>query len=358
MATPRAAASQKKSGIKSFKSGEVIFNEKDVAESLFIIQRGQIRLFSPKGKGFVDVAILRAGEVIGEMAYFDEKSRRRSCSAAAIVSTEVIEISFPAFAKTMGGLNPWFKTIINTLANRLRKTNERVKELESNSVGFSSGGRPANYKFFHSVDIIRLLSLFYMGTKTHGIINEGKYEIHLNKLRFYMVDVFNIQEVKYEEFLQMLKIEHFLEFSQDKDGQPKLIRIPSIDVFRGCMVFFNTQRVTEDSKKLIISSKCERFLKRILDQLALSKADVEVAMVDISAILDDFKSRGVPVTQDDLVDAVKADLCQDVMVAEGNKMAALVNYKKLRDVFPAIKMMNALNKINDSKAKIGKYTHS
>ena len=129
------SAQQKKSGIRTFKPGEVLFNENDPATSLYIIQKGQIRLFRPKGRGFVDLAILRSGEVIGEMAYFDEKSRRRSCSASAIVTTEVIEISFVAFAKTMEGLNPWFKTIINTLANRLRKTNERVKELETNSVG-------------------------------------------------------------------------------------------------------------------------------------------------------------------------------------------------------------------------------
>src|SRR5690606_25733337 len=128
-----AASSQKKSGIRSFKPSEVLFHENDIAQSLFIIQTGQIRLYRPKGRGFVELAILRAGEVIGEMAYFDEKSRRRSCSAQAIVTTEVIEISFPGFEKTMAGLNPWFKTIITTLADRLRKTNERVKSLETNS---------------------------------------------------------------------------------------------------------------------------------------------------------------------------------------------------------------------------------
>ena len=39
----------------------------------------------------------------------------------------------------MSGLNPWFKTIINTLANRLRSTNARVKELESNSASINYG---------------------------------------------------------------------------------------------------------------------------------------------------------------------------------------------------------------------------
>ena len=121
--TTTAAAS--KSGIRTLKAGEILFNEGEFADSLFIIQKGQIRLYKPKGKGFVELAVLRTGEVIGEMAYFDEdgSGRKRSCSASAVTPVDVIEISFAAFGKTMQSLNPWFKTIINTLVTRLRKTN-------------------------------------------------------------------------------------------------------------------------------------------------------------------------------------------------------------------------------------------
>ena len=73
----------KKSGLRRLKPGEVLFNEKEAADSLFIIQEGQIRLYLHKGKGYVEIGILRAGEVIGEMGYFDEKNPRRSCSASS-----------------------------------------------------------------------------------------------------------------------------------------------------------------------------------------------------------------------------------------------------------------------------------
>ena len=92
-----AEEEKKKSGLRTYRAGEQMFAENENAESLFIIQKGQIRLYRPKGKGYIDLAVLRAGEVIGEMAYFDEDSSRRSCSAEAIVPTEVIEISFDAF---------------------------------------------------------------------------------------------------------------------------------------------------------------------------------------------------------------------------------------------------------------------
>jgi CRP-like cAMP-binding protein len=125
---------QIKSGLRELKPGEILFNDSEPADSLFIIQKGQIRLFKPKGKGFIEIGVLRAGEVIGEMAFFDEdgSGKKRSCSAAALTPVEVVEISFLAFGKTMQSLNPWFKTIINTLATRLRKANTRIKELEDN----------------------------------------------------------------------------------------------------------------------------------------------------------------------------------------------------------------------------------
>ena len=157
------SSTQKKSGIKTLQPGQILFNEGDLAESMYIIQKGQIRLFRPKGKGFVELAVLRSGEVIGEMAYFDPNSRTRSASASAISTTEVIEISFSALTKTMTALNPWFKTLINTLAERLRKSNERIKELESNSVGYSS-----DYKFFQAADVVKILSMIFLCYRSDG----------------------------------------------------------------------------------------------------------------------------------------------------------------------------------------------
>ncbi len=345
------AQAGKKSGIRQFKPGEVIFNENDPAESLYIIQTGQIRLYRPKGRGYIDLAILRTGEVIGEMAYFDEKASRRSCSAAAIVTTEVIEISFKAFAKTMSGLNPWFKTIINTLADRLRKTNEKVKSLESNSVGFGAGGKVGDYVFFHSTDIVKMLSTMYLVFKTHSEKKEAHFEIHENKLKFYLLDVYNVNEVKWEEFKQLLRNEEMMEVGLDEDKLPKMLKVKNVDAFRSMLVFFNTQRVTEDSKKLQISDKCQTFLKSILDQFVAKGVVEEKAEADLSAIISTYKEKNIPISDEDLIDAITAGICDDILVGAGNKLTSTVNYMKLKKLYPSIKMMNAVKKINESKTQ-------
>lgn len=345
--------SESKSGIKRFAPSDVLFDDGDPANSLYIIQSGQIRLYKPKGKGFIEIAILRTGEVIGEMAYFDRKGgSKRSCSAAAIMPTEAIEISFNAFEKTMEGLNPWFKTIINTLADRLRKTNEKVKQLESNSAGV---GENAEYKFFNNTDVVKMLSLFYLVFKTHGHVEGSKVDIHMNKLKFYMLDIFNIQEVKYEEFIQMLKNENFIEIADDEDGLPRLVKVASVDRFRSLLVFFNTQRITVDEKKLVISDNCERFLKAILDQFILAKVDQPKHPADITAILDEFKQQNLPISDEDLNDAIVAGFAEDIVIGDGGKLTSVVDYEKLKKSYPAIKMMNAINRVNRGKNKTNKY---
>lgn len=351
----KKAAPSKKSGIKSFEPGEILFHEGDNAESLYIIQKGQIRLYRPKGRGFVDIAILRNGEVIGEMAYFDEDNTKRSCSAAAIVTTEVIEISFTAFEKTMAGLNPWFKTIINTLANRLRKTNEKVKQLETNSVGFGQGGKVADYVFFHTNDILKILSTIHLVLVSHGERRDsGVWELHKNKLQFYMFDVYNVSEIKYEEFFPLLKELGLVDVAKDEDGLPKIIQVKKPEDIKSIIIFLNSQRRLEDDKKVNISSKGERFLTRIVEQFKKQGVEKPKAKADISAILSDFKERKVPITDDDFKEIVSNGLAEDILVGEGNQLTSVVYYDKVVKILPSIRLNNAVKKINEAKASDGK----
>ena len=224
-------AKNKKLGLKKYQSGEMIFQENEIAESLFIIQSGQIRLFRPKGRGFVDLAVLRTGEVVGEMSFFDEKSRRRSCSAAAIVPTEVIEISFVAFERTISHLGPWLNTIISTLVDRLRTANEKVKSLESNSTGYGKRGRVAGYVFFHSKDLIKILSTLYLVFKNFSSKNDSFWTVSATDIKFFMFDIYNISEVKYEEFVNMMEEEYFLLVETNENGHQQKIKVKDPEEF-------------------------------------------------------------------------------------------------------------------------------
>jgi CRP/FNR family transcriptional regulator, cyclic AMP receptor protein len=346
----------KKSGLREMEPGEVLFVEGDIATSLFIIQKGQLRLYRPKGKGYVELAILRSGEVLGEMAYFEEGARRRSCSAASIITTSIVEISFDAFGHTMQSLNPWFKTIINTLAKRLRTTNEKVKELESNSVGYGQDGHVAGYKFFHNVEIIRMLSLFYLVFRAHGKRGQKGTELSLLKLRFYMFEVMGIAEVKFEEFLPIMVKCNMVMIESDEDNLPNTLISSEINLFKSLMGFFAEQKMLTDDKKTSISSNCEIVLRKLIahcDRLGMH--DQEKVSLELNDIFNELTKKGVTVDESDLDDATQMGFCTEVLVNSAGKVTTDLFLKKLRSDFLALQVGNAVARVNEAKASSGSY---
>ncbi len=107
------------------------------------------------------------------------------------------------------------------------------------------------------------------------------------------------------------------------------------------------------NKKIKISPKCQRFLKAILEQMNAKGATEEFVSADISAILNTFKEQNVPVTDEDLRDAITANICDDILIGDMNKLTSKVNVPKLKMLYPSIKMMNCIQSINDSKAAHG-----
>lgn len=344
--TTGSAVKTQKSGIKTLAPGEILFNEGDSATSMYIIQRGQLRLFRPKGKGFVEIAVLRTGEVLGEMAYFDPDSKTRSVSASAITSVDIIEISFNALDKTMAGLNPWFKTLINTLAERLRKTNERVRNLENNSVGFSS-----DYKFFQSADVVKILSVLFLTFRSLSEHKEGRYYLNYNRIKTYALDIFNINEAKMEEFIQLLTDEQIIEVTIDEQDASKVLSTREPDTFRIFQVFFNTQRSLRDEKKLTISAKCEKFMVKVMEEC--DKLEVVDGKVDIelSKIVAHFKEYNLGITMDDFQGAKNAKFCGEYRMGENNSISTTINIDYMKRMYPVVRFMNALNRVNELKAK-------
>ncbi|MGI4993910.1 Crp/Fnr family transcriptional regulator [Halobacteriovorax sp. GFR7] len=342
---------QHKSGIVRFKAGEVLFNQNDPADSLYIIQKGQIRLYIPKGQGFVEIAILRAGEVIGEMAYFDNKGSRRSCSAAAIVPTDVVRVTFNAFDKTMQGLNPWFKTIVNTLADRLRKTNDRVKALESNSVGFGKDGKVGEYVFFHTTDVLRILAGIYLSSKVHAQKGEdGAHRIHISSIRYYLFDIFGVSEIKFEEMIELLKREGLIIMEDDKDGQPKLVKIPNLESLRSIVAFVNAEKIKTDDKKTKVSKKCNLILSRMKNQLLAKGVTKGKASADLSAVIAELKEGEAIVNPEDIRPAILAGIVEDIFVDDKGNMTNVVDMDKLVKTLPGLIFQVAWQRLNEEKA--------
>jgi CRP/FNR family cyclic AMP-dependent transcriptional regulator len=355
---------QAKSGIKTLKPGELLFNDGEAAESLFIIQKGQVRLFKPKGKGFVELAVLRAGEVIGEMAFFDEdgSGRKRSCSASAITSVEIIEISFAAFGKTMQSLNPWFKTIITTLATRLRKTNTRIKELEDNQASVSYGGKHAGYEFMKPIEVMRVLGTLFLVFKAHGEVKSQAFAVSRKTLYLYTQDMYQIMEVKLESVLNILVSLGWMEIKDDENKSPNLLLMKNMEIIRQIFIYYNGERHLPDEKKMKVGDKCEMLISKMIDYVGANplqdipnlKVIDDVApkftkYYNISPILDEFKSKNISVNADHLDDGKNIGLFGEVLMKDGAVMVE-IDFPKIQKFYPVIRFMSAIKKLNAEKA--------
>lgn len=301
---------------------EILFKEGDVASSLFILKKGQLRLYKEKGNGFVDLAVLRAGEVLGEMSYFDSESTRRNCSAVAMTELEFIEVSFDKFSKVIENLNPWFKTIIKTLVERLSKANQRIKSLEATaSVDYSDG----NMNTVRPIDLAKCLSTIFLCFKGHGNHIGDKYTVNKETLKLYATDVYNINETKLEQVLVALGDFNLL--TTITEGEKELLLTEKLIEIKSLFISFNTERHLLDEKKVSVSKRCLHFLNEIYKLTQFDQDNDEFSYVSINSIMQKFKQDEISISLEDLNDAEKIGIVKPVLVDSGeyslpvNKMA-------------------------------------
>ena len=124
-----AAASLRASMTETrIKKGNSIFNEGDPGDKLYLVIEGKIKLSSksPDGRETVQ-AVLGPGDMFGELSLFDPGPR--ASSAIAVTDATCAGLSHDA-------LQPWLKqrpevaeSLLRSLANRLRRTNEALGDL-------------------------------------------------------------------------------------------------------------------------------------------------------------------------------------------------------------------------------------
>jgi CRP-like cAMP-binding protein len=333
-----------RSGILKLSPGEVLFNEGDVSESLFIIQSGQLRLYKPKGSGFVELAVLRTGEVLGEMAYFS-KDKKRSCSANAIVECEVIEISFGAFGKSLGQLNPWLRTIINNFASRLNIANTRVKHFESEHNSYDSKGQKT-YVFMASNDVVKVLSTLYLLYNSKDLKDDTT---NRKIIMMYAKEIYSLMEAKIETVLKILADLNIIQ-NQKNNGEAttnyKMLDLPRLKFF---LLFFNSEKYLEAEKKLEVGNKCKDFLEEIYKQLTDEQKELDEYSFNIAPLLQDFNYRNIKIDPDDLSDAIRCGLLDEVQIVDNQNMSVSLKPKVIAQKLPIIRFKFELEKVNKAR---------
>ena len=95
---------------------EVIFQEGDVGDSMFIIINGSVSVYNQKKK----ITTLETAECFGEMALLDREPR--SSSIRAVTDTAVLKIDEDSFYELVSGKIEIIQGIVKVLSKRLRQS--------------------------------------------------------------------------------------------------------------------------------------------------------------------------------------------------------------------------------------------
>jgi hypothetical protein len=105
---------------RSFRAGDVIFQEGDNALDLFVIKSGQVRIQI----GNRTVTELSPDTIFGEMALIDDEPR--SATAIAVSDVELVSVSEKQFLFLVGQTPYFALKVMRVLAQRLRQTNKTL----------------------------------------------------------------------------------------------------------------------------------------------------------------------------------------------------------------------------------------
>ena len=111
---------------KQLQPGEVLFNEGDRGEIMYLIREGKIKITKGKGDEEKTLAVLKEGDFFGEMAIIDGSPR--SAGAVAVTPVSLLVIDKESFKEKLSA-NPLIEYVLETLTRRLRTADEQIRLL-------------------------------------------------------------------------------------------------------------------------------------------------------------------------------------------------------------------------------------
>lgn len=116
--------------LEEYHPGQYLFFEDDLDYHFYIIDEGEILIFSKDTDGKrLNLATIGAGESFGELAMIDRSPR--SASAQALKYTRVFKVSEYGYQKLMAELPDWTQAIMKSFASRIRRMNDTLREQQA-----------------------------------------------------------------------------------------------------------------------------------------------------------------------------------------------------------------------------------
>lgn len=109
--------------------GEIIIEENSIGQGLYLVVKGQVKVFQGEGASEKILAMLKAGEIFGEMSLIEDMLTSSSVSSAG--EAQLLKIGKRDLEKLMEDNSVFtakiYRSFCIVLSERLRRANQKLK---------------------------------------------------------------------------------------------------------------------------------------------------------------------------------------------------------------------------------------
>ena len=123
---------------RAYRDGEVIVKQGEPGDCMFVVQAGQVEIFTESGGREIRLAVLGEGSVFGEMALFERESR--CATARAMGGARVLTLDKKSFLRRVHEDPSLAFRILQMMSQRIRALNIELVRLKTGEEAPCQGG--------------------------------------------------------------------------------------------------------------------------------------------------------------------------------------------------------------------------
>lgn len=324
--------------IKELKKGDILFREGEASDAMYVIKKGRIAITKVKGSGEIELAELGAGEMFGEMAFFDNKPR--SAGARAKQDSEIIALPFSSLYAQFKTFPEWLKAMVRNVNGKLRDANAKIRSLERESAPETTAFNP--YMITRMCAIISLIG-FKNGQKEG---DEGALVVSYNMLRNYCIQIFQAPTSKLDKMMEALSGMQIMKVEELDQGRKK-VTILKHDFLAKFVDWYNEYLFKDENKRVTITEKELPALRALVFYGAKvtpnDKGEVVVSLTDIQN--NSMKDLGVLVNTNATDSLAEKRLVQEKQSGDGGILTQKFVLNDVTTILPYWELVFALLKV-------------
>ncbi|MAV92238.1 MAG: porin [Bdellovibrionaceae bacterium] len=324
------------SGIKKLQAGEILFREGDSSDAMYVIKSGRIAITKTKGAGEIILAEKKKGEMLGEMAFFDNKPR--SAGAKAVTECEVISLPFTSLYAQFKTFPEWLKAVVRTVNGHLRDANARIKNLEQ--------AQGADEEVFPPHLITRLTAVISLVGFKSGEETEGGLVVPFSILRNYCIQIFQQPTNKLEKMMEVLSALGHMKVEDLGEGKRR-ITIVNHKLITAFTDWYNKYLFTEEGKRITIIEKELPAIRALIfygkKVEANDKGEVQVNLTEMQN--NSMKDLNTLFNTSDADSLAEKGLAEEKQSGEGATLTMKIKLKELEEILPFWEIIYTLKKV-------------